>query len=66
MGKKITPKEMAFYLMRDGQIKKQRIKGNQSYVIVKSHGHNYWIDDPWGNKPRITQLADDPVNVSKN
>lgn len=65
MGKKITAKEMATYLIQDGEIIKQNIQGKNSYVIVKSHGHTYWIDDPWGAKPRITQLADDP-NVSKS
>lgn len=65
MAKKITTKEMTSYLIRDGQIEKQNLNGHRTYIIVMSHGHRYWIDDPWGNKPRITQLADDP-NVSKS
>ena len=66
MGKKITAKEMTDYLIREGEIIKKNFNGHKTYVIVKSHGHKYWIDDPYGAKPRITQLADDPVNVSKN
>ncbi len=59
MRKKITAKEMTAYLIRDGVIEKEHIRGKASYIIIKSHGHRFWIDDPWGNKPRITQLADD-------
>lgn len=66
MAKKITAKEMTNSLIRDGEIEKQNIHGNRSYIIVKSHGHRYWIDEPYGAKPKITQLADDPENVSKN
>lgn len=63
MGKKITAKEMTTYLIRDGVIIKEDY--HFRYLIVKSHGHKYRIDDPYGAKPRITQLADDP-DVSKN
>ena len=65
MRKKITPKEVTAYLIRDGDIIKQYLNGHKSYIIVRSHGHNFWIDDPYGNKPRITQMADEQ-NVSKS
>lgn len=64
MGKKITAKEMTAYLIREGEIEKQNVHGHKTYVIVRSHGHRYWIDDPYGSKPRITQLADEQ-NVTK-
>lgn len=64
--RKITAAEMAAYLIRDGKIVKEHLHGVDSYIIVKSHGHKYWIDNPYGAKPRITQLADDSENVSKN
>lgn len=62
--RKITAREMAGYLIRDGKIVKEYRSRNESHVIVESHGHTYLIDDPYGSRTRITQL--DSENVSKN
>ena len=59
---KRTIKEIVASIIRDGEVISQTLRGERSYIIVKAYGHTYWIDNPYGRNPKITQLE----NVSKN
>ena len=61
---KRTVKELVSSLLKEGEILSTKLLGERTYVIVKAFGHTYWIANPYGRNPRISQV--DRENVSKN
>lgn len=50
-------REIVDTLLRDGKVIETKGRGERTYIIVEYAGHRYWIDNPWGKVPMITQLS---------
>lgn len=54
---KRTRREIIDTLIRDGNILETKGRGERTYMIIEYAGQKYWIDNPWGERPKITQLS---------
>ena len=62
MARKRNSKEMAQTIIKEGKIIESHLIGFFPYLIVEAFGQTYRIDEPFGEKPKITQKR----IVSKN
>ena len=50
-------KDLVQTLLRDGDIKEVNGRGQRTYIIVEYGGQKFWIDNPYGDRPKLTQLS---------
>lgn len=62
---KPTSRDLASILMKEGKITKNNIHGERSYCIVEAFGKTFWIDNPFGKNPKISQLSDQQARIEK-